>query len=57
MENIKISKQNFKKLISLHKGFYEIYGDEGTTWDFDDLNEMREIGQEFMDIFVNNSKK
>jgi len=57
MKNIKISKQIFKKLMDLRKFFYEIYGNEKTVWDFDDLNEMREIGQEFMDIFVINSKK
>lgn len=57
METIKISKKDFKKLSGLYKDFYEIYGDEETTWKLDDLDEMRKTGQEFMEIFMNNLKK
>ena len=54
METIKISKAKFKKLSELYKNFYEVYGDEKTIWELDDLEEMRKIGQEFMEIFTKN---
>ena len=57
MENIKISKTKIKKMSELYKSFYEIYGNEETIWELDDLDEMRKIGQEFMENFYNNLKK
>lgn len=57
MKTIQISEKEFKEMLWLHKEFYEIYGDkEKTVWSLDDLDEMRKIGQEFMDIFVINFK-
>lgn len=57
MKTIQISEENFKKILNLYDSYYEIYGDENTTWDIDDLEEMRVIGQEFMGIFAINFKK
>jgi len=52
-----MSEKNFKKMRRLYDDFYETYGDEETVWDIDDLDAMREIGQEFMDVFAVNFKK
>ena len=57
MKTIQISQKNFKKIFQLYNDFYEVYGDENTVWDIDDLDELRQIGQEFMDIFAVNFKK
>lgn len=57
MKTIQISTKDFKEMARLYKFFYEIYGDENTIWDIDDLEEMCTIGQEFMDIFAINFKK
>jgi len=57
MKTIQISQKNFKKISKLYNNYYEIYGNEETVWDIDDLNEMRGIGQEFMDAFAINFKK
>jgi len=37
----------------LYKEYSELYGDENTSWDIDDLDNLRQIGQEFMVIFAN----
>ncbi|KKP70976.1 MAG: hypothetical protein UR69_C0002G0143 [Candidatus Moranbacteria bacterium GW2011_GWE2_35_2-] len=57
METIKISGKKFQEMSKLYDNFCEIYGDEETIWNIDDLEEMREIGQEFMNIFAINFKK
>lgn len=57
METIQISKKDFEKMSELYDNYYEIYGDEKTVWDVGELEEMRKTGQEFMEIFMNNSKK
>lgn len=57
MKALQVSESNFKKLHKLYKDFYEIYGNENTVWDFDDVEEMRQIGQEFMEIFAVNFEK
>jgi len=57
MKTIQMSEKNFKKMRRLYDDFYETYGDEETVWDIDDLDAMREIGQEFMDVFAVNFKK
>lgn len=57
METIKISKKDFKKMFALYQDFYEIYGNQNTVWNVDDLEEMRKIGQKFIDIFSVNFKK
>ena len=57
MLNIKISQKRFQEMERLYNEFYEIYGNEETVWDIDDLDTMREIGQEFMDIFAINFEK
>lgn len=52
MKTINVSNNNFGKMRRLYNEFYEIYGSqEATKWDLDDLDEMRKIGQEFMEIF------
>lgn len=57
MKTIKISQKNFQKISRLYNDYLKIYGNEDTIWDLDDLEEMREIGQEFMDVFINNFKQ
>ncbi|TSD04893.1 MAG: hypothetical protein Athens071412_574 [Parcubacteria group bacterium Athens0714_12] len=57
MKTIKISQKNFQEMTKLYDDFCEIYGNEETVWDIDDLEEMREIGQDFMNIFAINFKK
>lgn len=54
MKTIQISEKNFKEIAYLYKNFYEIYGNKNTIWELDDLDEMRKIGQEFMEIFASN---
>lgn len=51
MKNIQISEKKFKQMQQLYKDYSELYGDENTVWDFDELDELRQIGQEFMEIF------
>jgi hypothetical protein len=51
MKTIRISQKNLKRMLELYDNFYEIYGNEKTIWDIEDVNEMCKIGQEFMDIF------
>ena len=57
MKTISISQEKFQKIEQLYEAFYEIYGNEDTVWNIDDLDRMREVGQEFMDIFAINFKK
>ena len=56
MKTLQISERDFKKMCKLHRIFYEIYGDENTVWKFDDVEEMRRLGQEFMWIFFKYQK-
>lgn len=51
MKNLQISEKKFKQMQRLYKYYSEIYGDENTVWNIDNLNELQEIGQEFMLIF------
>lgn len=51
MKTLQVSERNFKLMKTLYDEFCETYGDENTEWEFDDVNAMREIGQEFMEIF------
>ena len=58
--DITISTKKIEKLIKLSKSYKEIYGDEETVWEFDDVEEMRKIGDDFMEIVmqcINKSKK
>lgn len=57
MKILKIPERQFKEMLRLYDDFYEIYGNEKTVWSLDDLDEMRKIGQEFMDIFAINFKE
>ncbi|MFH1175705.1 MAG: hypothetical protein V1698_03210 [bacterium] len=57
MVTISISQKKFQKMKKLYDRFYEIYGDNETVWDLSDLDNMREMGQEFMDIFAVNFKE
>lgn len=52
MKNIQISERKFKQVQQLYKEYSELYGDENTVWDIDDLDGLRQIGQEFMEIFA-----
>lgn len=54
MKTIQMSEKKIKEIAWLYKEFYGIYGNQNTVWDLDDLDEMRKIGQEFMEIFVVN---
>lgn len=54
MEAIKISKKEHEKLNKLIKNYDEIYGDPNTTvWNIGDLEELRKIGEEAINIFRN----
>ncbi|MBA4319182.1 MAG: hypothetical protein C0412_12345 [Flavobacterium sp.] len=53
---IKLSQKDFKTASNLYKEYYEIYGDKDTVWELEDLDAMREVGQEFMEIFAINFK-
>lgn len=57
MKKILVSQKDFKKMSKLYEGYYEIYGNEKTVWNIEELEEMRKIGQEFMDIFAVNFKE
>lgn len=57
MKMIQISQKDFQEMSKLYDSFYEIYGNEETVWNIKELEEMRKIGQEFMDIFAINFKK
>ena len=50
MKTIKISEKKYKELESLYKEFDEVYGDEDSVWDLEDLDALREIAQEFMNV-------
>ena len=52
MNAITISPKKIKKLILLSKCYNEIYGDENTVWDFDDVEQMRKVGDDFMEIVL-----
>lgn len=54
---IEIPQKDFKEMKSLYREYGKIYGNENTVWDFEDVDGMREIGQEFMEIFFANIKK
>ena len=57
MKTIQISQKNFQEMSELYDNFYKIYGNKNTIWNLEDLDEMRKIGQEFMDIFAIYFKK
>jgi len=50
MKIIKISEENFKTMKRLYGEFYGIYGSEDAVWNLPDIDEMRLIGQEFMEF-------
>lgn len=56
MRTIQVSEKDFKKMAWLYDEFYVIYGNRNTVWDLDDLDDLREIGQEFMEVFMSNIK-
>lgn len=52
METIKISKKEYEYFKNLIEEHDRIYGDiEITTWEIEDLEELRKIGKEFIDFF------
>ncbi|MBU2530464.1 MAG: hypothetical protein KKD35_05435 [Elusimicrobia bacterium] len=51
MKTIKFSEEDFKKLKNLFEEYKEIFGEPGETeWDLEDLDNLRQIGEEFMNI-------
>lgn len=51
MKTINLSDKDFEKLVKLASEHDEIYGNENeTVWDFDDLENLRQIGTEFISI-------
>ncbi len=57
MKTIQISQKTFQKMSELYDDYYEIYGNKNRVWDIEELEEMRKIGQEFMETFIINFKK
>ncbi len=52
MKTIQISNKKFQQMQQLYKDYSEVYGDENTVWDIYELDELRQIGEEFMEIFA-----
>ena len=51
MKKINLSDEYFEKLLKLSSEHDEIYGDENETiWDFQDLENLRQIGTEFISL-------
>lgn len=50
MENFTISKEDLKKLRELITEFEEYYEDSTEPWDFEDVDNQREIGSEIIMI-------
>lgn len=51
MKTINLSDEDFEKLMKLISEHDEIYGDENeTVWDFDDLENLRQIGTEVISL-------
>lgn len=51
MKTIKITDKEYGFLKNLVKEYNKIYGDvRKTVWNIDDLERLRKIGEEFMDI-------
>ncbi len=46
MRTIVLTHDDYKQLLNLIEEFWNIYGDRDTVWSFEDLNGLREIGQE-----------
>jgi hypothetical protein len=52
MKTINLSDKDFEKLVQLSKDYQKIYGNENTTWNFQDVEDMRKIGEVFMEIVL-----
>ncbi|WP_027003794.1 hypothetical protein [Hugenholtzia roseola] len=51
MKTINLSDEDFEKLTRLLSEHDELYGDENeTVWSFDDVENLRQIGTEFISI-------
>lgn len=51
MVQLNISEKNYEKLLLLFKEHENVYGVEGeTTWTFEDLNNLQQIGTEIIHI-------
>lgn len=57
MKTIQMPQKDLRKMFQLRKSFYDVYGNDKTVWSLDDLDEMRTIGQEFIETFAVNFKK
>ena len=55
---IKLTKKEYELSKKLIKEYNKIYGDPNETiWDIDDLEELRKIGQKFINIFKKHLSK
>ena len=51
MKTLSLSDKDFEKLVKLSLEHQAMYGDENeTVWDFEDLENLRQIGTEFISI-------
>jgi len=51
MRTIKIAEKEHEQLKKLIRSYDEIYGDSETTiWNIDNLEELRKIGEEVLDV-------
>lgn len=56
LKTIEIPTEIFKEMSDIYRYFFRVYGNINTVWDFDDVEEMRLAGQEFMTLFFTNIK-
>lgn len=50
---IKLTKKEYRLSKGLIKEYDRVYGDRNETiWDIDDLEELRKIGEKFINIFI-----
>ncbi len=53
MKTINLSDEDFEKLLHLSMEHDEIYGNENeTVWNFDDVENLRQIGTEFISLLT-----
>jgi len=57
MKTITLSEKDYQKLLKLIAEFDKVYGDENTIWRIDDLDALREIGQDVIATLRNYLEK
>jgi hypothetical protein len=50
MIQLNISEQDYNKLLALFKEHEGIYGTEETVWDFEDVDNLQQIGSEVIGL-------